>query len=248
MAHNPVSILDSLAQALPIFPFDHDPQAKVSEGAHSTLNMPPPKIAIPRDPAKRWHLLGMQDLNPNIQVPVSFAGQLATIRQHSAAPRAREAIAYAEAFLNKRYSVPEKEVNIHHSNEADIVRSANLYLIHPVLLAISAHPRYYHKVVSKSEDIQGDTRTDITLYEPRPGGASRGFLVSEYKMRQTFKGYAFDHRATINASIPSWGSQANVPNKLAEILYLVQLTLRPGTNMLWPRSELLTNSLTTAQV
>lgn len=86
--------------------------------------------------------------------------------------------------------LPEKEDNIVHNNEADVVRSAILYLIHPVAQALWACPDYFRGFSSQSEDFDFRTRTDLTFFKTaQPFNAqnsstrTRDFAVVEFKRR-----------------------------------------------------------------
>lgn len=191
----PVSIFDSLSQALPGFQNKHDPNAKVEKGSTSIQLMPPPKMAIPKKPNRRWYTFGADHINPGSRNAFSLAAQMQDVDRKD--KDAAEVLEHAEAFRNKKYFVPEREDNIFHSNEADVVRSADLYLIHPVMQALAAHPRYHRNVVSRSEDTLKESRTDMTFYQPVQGGPPRPFAVVEYKKREAFKAAGFNHEAKI---------------------------------------------------
>lgn len=220
----PVSIFDSLKQPLPSFPNNPDPNAKVEKGSTSIQLMPPPKMAIPKNPNRRWFTSGADHLDPRSQSIFALAVQMQDVdRNHR---DAAEVLEHAEAFRNKKYFIPEKEDNIFHSNEADVVRSADLYLIHPVMQALAAHPRYHRNVISRSEDTLKESRTDMTFYQTVQDSNHRPFAVVEYKKRQAFKAAGFKHEAMIppalrakvqalqaefdkNLPIPSQQSQAD---------------------------------------
>lgn len=189
----PVSIFDSLNQPLPVFFHKENPDAKVEEGSASIQMMPPPKMAISKNPNRRWHTLGADHLNPSSKKAFALAVQMQDVDQSH--KDAAEVLQHADAFRKKRYFIPEREDNIVHSNEADVVRSADLYLIHPVMQALAAHPRYHRSVMSRSEDTLKESRTDMTFYQPAQGGNHRPFAIVEYKKRQAFDAAGFNHGA-----------------------------------------------------
>ncbi|KAK7703410.1 hypothetical protein SLS64_009079 [Diaporthe eres] len=172
-----------------------DPNAKVEKGSTSIQLMPPPKMAIPKNPNHRWYTFGANHLNPGSQSAFALAVQMQGVNRND--KDGAEVFEHAEAFRNKKYFIPEREDNIFHSNEADVVRSADLYLIHPVMQALAAHPRYHRSVISRSEDTLKDSRTDMTFYIPVQSGDHRPFAVVEYKKRQAFQAAGFNHEAMI---------------------------------------------------
>lgn len=216
----PVSIRNSFAEGLPDLPLGrHDPEAEISEGAPATQNMPPPTIAFPRHEDQRWYKLGVKSLEPHSKAAMSFVGQIAAVDKN--VPGGEEALDFARAFAEDKYFVPESEENIYHANEADVVRSASLYLIHPVMEALTAYPRYHRSIATKAEDINGATRTDLTFYIPSTGtNAARPFAVAEYKKRETFQAEDFNHKNIISsATPPSWGTdKEEIAAKLAQII------------------------------
>lgn len=95
------------------------------------------------------------------------------------------------ALLNGSEYIPQQEDNIRHTNKADIVRTANLYLVHPVIQALWAHPKYNGTLVSQSEDFQHGTRTDITFMKVGLNQVHRTFFILEYKRRGMIHGSDF---------------------------------------------------------
>lgn len=86
---------------------------------------------------------------------------------------------------NKIY---KKEQSIQHRNEADVVRSATLYLIHPVSQALNAHPNVHGAFSSQCEDTSIDgVRTDIAYFKPTSGPKDRAFALVEFKRRSIIK-------------------------------------------------------------
>lgn len=118
----------------------------------------------------------------------------------------QEAVSYANHFLNNGAFLPEFEGNIAHNNEADVVRTSALYLIHPVAQALWACPDYYRTFASQSEDTAERTRTDITFYKVvRPTAANSqpqrtgDFAVVEFKRRGWIKGEDFSYETRLRA-------------------------------------------------
>ncbi|KAJ0120619.1 hypothetical protein J7T55_015349 [Diaporthe amygdali] len=72
-----------------------------------------------------------------------------------------------------------------HGNEGDIVRTAGIYLIHPICQALWANPTLQGKVMCQSEASSNGIRADITFYRtpPVPQGTSRAVAVVELKKR-----------------------------------------------------------------
>jgi hypothetical protein len=218
----PDSIQNCLTLRLPTFDTRYDPDSKVDEGALSTKTMPAPKMAIPRCDDNRWFKLGAMDLDSSIVTPASFAGQVKHMRdqankRHPNNKADLEILGFAKAFHENENFVPDKEIGITHSNEADVVRSAGLYLIHPVMQAMAAHPRYYKEILSKSEVHKGKTRTDMAFYQFDKNSEARPFAVVEYKKRESFQGDEFRHEKAIKNIVPSsW--KADLQKKYDEIL------------------------------
>lgn len=101
-------------------------------------------------------------------------------------------------FANHQELIPEREGNINHHNKADIVRTASLYLLHPVGQALWADPDYNRAFFSRVEDIATETRADIAFYRNDANGP-RAFAVVEFKRRTLVDGHDFSHNARLQA-------------------------------------------------
>lgn len=152
-------------------------------------------MAVPKNPNRRWYMFGADHIDPHSKSQFALAAQMQGVDRKD--KDGAEVLEHAEAFRNKKYFIPEREDDIFHSNEADVVRSADLYLIHPVMQALAAYPRYHRSVISQSEDTLKESRTDMTFYQTVQGGIHRPFAVVEYKKRQAFKAAGFNHEAMI---------------------------------------------------
>lgn len=130
------------------------------------------------------------------------------------------------SFLSNSQFIPETEINIRHANEADVVRTANLYLIHLVLQALSAHPSYHTLLVSQSEDTQGKTRTDLT-FQFSTLNTLRSFAVVEFKRRGAIEGHGFQHLQ--NVPVPQ---TLNQQQYFAQILMPIAAGQRPTAQQL----------------
>lgn len=160
MAAPIVSIRQSLSIPLPQYPY-HGPQGTtdLKKGSH-TETTHPPMFAITRNPNHPWFLKGQQFLNRLHPRTSQFQG-LINSGQISGAwlSRVQEAVSYSNHFSNNGAFLPKFEGNIAHNNEAGVVRTAALYLIHPVAQALWACPDYYKTFASQSEDTSQRTRT-----------------------------------------------------------------------------------------
>lgn len=163
-------------------------------------------FAIKRDPNNRWFLKGQLYLNTIRPGRVSHFEQMLSAGTISAAQRNSllMALDYATHFSNHSAYLPDKEDNIIHNNEADVVRTAILYLIHPVAQALWACPDYFRSFSSQSEDFEHQTRTGLTFFKvAQPSAAqnsparARDFAVVEFKRRGWIKGEEFSHDHTL---------------------------------------------------
>lgn len=200
-----ISIFQSLSLPLPDYPYTGpEGTSDLRKGSHTDVTHPA-LFAIRRDRSDRWFLRGQQYLNA---VQPGRAMQYQQWLNSGTAPAAQQphlqlAVNYAFGFLNNHAFLPEQEGNIAHNNEADVVRSAALYLIHPVAQALWACPDYFKGFASQSEDTELRTRTDLTFYkiEPptpqRPQIRARDFAVVEFKRRGWIKGEHFSHEDSL---------------------------------------------------
>lgn len=209
-----VSIRNSLPQPLPVYAYAGAAHVPGASGATTQATVPP-RFAVPRPAADRWVNVGRGFLAPvvtNYQVGicdgiVRARDDLVTMLQPGFQPAPTTAqrnawqasVNRANVFLGDVQKIPETEKNIQHGNEADIVRTATLYLVHPVIQALCAHPSYQDCLISKSEDTQGGTRTDVTfkkVYFNQAGQQkTRSFAILEFKRRGAIQGDDFRHQA-----------------------------------------------------
>lgn len=202
-----VSIRQSFNEKLPDFHYDPavDGTKNASQSGQHTVLTTPPKFAIKRMDTS-WSDLGQKVLDEfqlsRDQVhfmlhthDMNASGQLVPIVEDPQERRRLEMmLETADSFLNEMQFVPEREGNIRHANEADVVRSASLYLVHPVAQAFWAHPMYSASLISQSEDVKDWSRTDLTFYKSKPGHKTRDFMVLEYKRRNAIKREKFEHK------------------------------------------------------
>ncbi|KAH8742736.1 hypothetical protein F5883DRAFT_477735 [Diaporthe sp. PMI_573] len=103
-----------------------------------------------------------------------------------------------------------KEQAMQHNNEADVVRAAAMYLLHPVMAALDAGPTTNGGFILQSEDVRiantntnNTVRTDITFYRISPVGGHRAISVMEFKRRGVIRPNQFE--AAIAAGAPAGG-------------------------------------------
>lgn len=193
MAAPAVSILQSLSQGLPLYHYGGDKHTPSDGGSYTSATIPP-KVAITRDQTQRWSIKGQQYLQFQHTRVQNYQqinlGTLTSAQQ----TQVQDALAFSTRFLNNQDFIPEREGNISHKVEADVVRTAGLYLLHPVLQALWACPDYFKCFTSQAEDVKGATRTDITFYKlGGPNRPLRDFAVVEFKRRGVIDGNAFPH-------------------------------------------------------
>jgi hypothetical protein len=139
---------------------------------------------------------------PNVQngnpEPYPSASESGTIAARTDAPPmfATKAAAYAlvgnniigaaqiQTTLQNLYLAPTDQTMIHY-NEGDVVRSASVYLLNPVNVALSVHQS--NRVRCVSETSANKMRTDI-LYRriSGSGGPNRTFAILEFKRQGVF--------------------------------------------------------------
>ncbi|KAH8783261.1 hypothetical protein F5883DRAFT_538182 [Diaporthe sp. PMI_573] len=178
----PRSLLQSFNDALPTYVYNGSPH-KAPQGGTESRKTPPPNFAVRRTQANRWSAVGQVFLN--------------NLQNASTVP-------LWTAFLNE--CIYNKEQPIQHRNEADIVRTSALYLIHPVSQALNTHSVVNSTFSSQSEDSETDgVRTDMTFFkaaQPKP----RPFAVVEYKRRTVIHSAEFD--AAVRAYDPAAATAA----------------------------------------
>lgn len=235
-----VSLLNCLTQPLPDYPYTggaHTPSA----GGTTARGTLPPRFAIQRQNtgSDRWSRIGERYLRqqgyqigttPNIRTARAQYQALVSNPNVSAANRLvyQPGLDAVDSFLNNRQFVPQTEDNIRHTNEADVVRTANLYLIHPVIQALWSHPYYHAGLISQSEDSQNGTRTDITLTKVNRNQLHRSFAVVEFKRRGAIAGQSFMH----NLQMPPNTGFTNPQAYLAHIVAPVAAGQQPTAQQL----------------
>lgn len=208
-----ITILNCLSQALPDYHYPGPKHAPHPPGS-TVQKIFPPKFAIQRSQTghERWAQIGRRYVTqgnqigntPDIHTARTYANLVLQQAQQGQQPQIsipalQAGLAAADALLSGSEYVPEKEDNIRHTNEADVVRTANLYLIHPVIQALWSHPKYHRSLVSQSEDTQNGTRTDVTFMKLGPAPpvghqqVHRDFFILEFKRRGMIDGDDFEH-------------------------------------------------------
>ena len=235
-----VSLRNCLPASLPDYPYTggaHTPSA----GGTTARGTLPPRFAIRRQDtgSVRWTQIGRLYLaqqgfqlgnTPDIQ---TARAQFQSLVQNPAISPAhrllyQNSLDATNLFLNDSQYVPQTEENIRHTNEADVVRTATLYLIHPVIQALWSHPYYHAGLLSQSEDTQNGTRTDITLIKADRNQNHRSFSVVEFKRRGAIAGQGFQH----NLQMPLNAGFANLQAYLASIVTPVAPGQQPTAQQL----------------
>lgn len=199
------TILNCLPQALPAYPYDGPKHAPHPVGS-TVQKIFPPKFAIQRSQTGQdsWAQIGRRYLTQGNQIGTATDIRTARLLTNQSLPQSppqllpalQASLAAADTLLLGHEYIPEREDNIRHTNEADVVRTANLYLIHPVIQALWSHPKYHKSLVSQSEDTQHGTRTDITFMKVGPAQPAghqvhRDFFILEFKRRGMIDGRDF---------------------------------------------------------
>ncbi|KAH8745180.1 hypothetical protein F5883DRAFT_511031 [Diaporthe sp. PMI_573] len=91
-----------------------------------------------------------------------------------------------------------------HYNESDVVRTAAMYLVHPVVAALNADLHMAGRLLLQSEDILGQVRSDITFYRNDGTPDPRPIAVLEFKRRGIIRPGQF--AAAIPAVVPAPGA------------------------------------------
>ncbi|CAP71805.1 uncharacterized protein PODANS_6_7520 [Podospora anserina S mat+] len=188
----PVRISQSFANvatnALPTYPNPHG-NANATISGDSTRDTDPPYFAIASQ--NNWNNLGTNFLGNH---PAS------TTPNHQ---------------LNVE-TVSLREDAVHHGSEGDVVRSAAMYLLHPINQALSTHPNI--AITCQSEASTNRIRSDITYYR-HPNTANpnfKAFAVVEFKKRGVIT--ATEFAATIRSqTVPT---QQVVDNTVAAAMAL----------------------------
>ncbi|KAL1863059.1 hypothetical protein Daus18300_008215 [Diaporthe australafricana] len=191
----PQTILQCFATPLPTYQYNggkHTPE----QGGSTSQNTRPPKFAILRDQNDRWAHRGhawLNSLNGLVNNFIAQQQQLVAANPQQAA-NAGQTIQWARNLLQRLNNefIYNKESAILHRNEADVVRTAALYLIHPVCQALDSFYRYNNTISSQCEDFMQGLRTDISFYRTvQPAAVQRCFAVVEFKRRTLIRPDAF---------------------------------------------------------
>lgn len=96
------------------------------------------------------------------------------------------------ALLNE--NVNQREDVIRHKSEGDVVRTAALYVLHPVNQVFAAHPDTAGNVTCLAEAPSSGLRADVTYYRNpiTPAKEKRAFAVVEFKRRQLIEWTEFE--------------------------------------------------------
>jgi hypothetical protein len=186
-----VPLSASFATALPTYPNPHG-AAEASISGQSTVNADAPYFSIPAQPVhaihRDWAALGRAALAniPNINVP--------------AHPLNKEFLYFSEGAT-------------HHNSESDVVRSAAMYLIHPINQVLASTPGV--SIRCQSEATIGKVRSDITYFRgPTPQNSEfKSFAVVEFKKRGVINSAEF--RNTFKYTAPPTDDQAQKTKELA---------------------------------
>lgn len=118
----------------------------------------------------------------------------------------------ATALTNEYLS--HVELLMRHASEADVVRTAALYLLHPINQAFSAHPITAGTITCLAEMSSTGLRADITYFKSPPTpGDKRAFAVVEFKKRQLIVPQDFSRAEKCNSNM----SEAQVRQDIAQI-------------------------------
>lgn len=99
-----------------------------------------------------------------------------------------------------------KDEALHHASEADVVRTAALYVLHPINKAFNAHPYFAGTVTCRSEASlkSNGLRADVTYFKNPTGqvaGATqRAYAVIEFKKRHLIDVAQFEYAERVNSS------------------------------------------------
>lgn len=229
----PISIRESFQHALPSYPYNpvHDGAHNAGSSGQHTAATTAPKFAIPRQ-GKTWASIGKEFLDEintmteKLKVKLHEKGKDAAgnmvpiISDETQRKQLEEVVEIANSFLEGEHLVPQREGNIKQVNEADVVRCATLYLVHPVVQAFWAHPKYSKSLLSQSEHTKEWSRTDLTFYKTKQGNTNRAFLILEYKRRTVIKRAEFEHRYDMPRSWRPPGTRTQAMDKLNELILL----------------------------
>lgn len=124
--------------------------------------------------------------------PPAFAQKMLARMWNSIAEFFITGIPGAQAQQLEEEFVYRDENVIRHSSEADVVRTAALYVLHPINQALDAHPNTSGFVTCLAESSLNRLRADITYFKTPPnGGEKRAFAVVEFKKRHLIQASQF---------------------------------------------------------
>lgn len=99
------------------------------------------------------------------------------------APFAQSWAQWTSSYSVDRENVYMKEQAMLHCNESDVVRTAAMYLVHPVVTALNADLNMPGGLLLQSEDTLSQVRSDITFYRNNGTPDPRPIAVVEFKRR-----------------------------------------------------------------
>lgn len=205
----PQSLLQSFSSALPTYTYLGG-RHNAHEGGTTSKNTPPPKFAVQRPQNDRWSRRGQT--------------YLANLQNTGISPQAPGHALFSQFNSERIYN---KENAILHRNEADVVRTAALYLIHPVCQALAANPIANGTFASQCEDNSTDgVRTDITFNKATPNSVNRPFAVVEFKRRTIIK------RAEMDAALRNYDPTA--PTAAADLARILAAVPPAGRGQIHP--------------
>lgn len=126
-------------------------------------------------------------------------GKMSSNLQSVLTSHARPWLEWMGSYPAEREHLYMQERATQHRNEADVVRSAAMYLVHPVMAVLDADPITSGAIVLHAEDasvvnnnITSTVRTDITFYRYNPVGDDRPICVMEFKRRGVIRPDQFE--------------------------------------------------------
>lgn len=111
-------------------------------------------------------------------------------------------INWATSYAAEQEHLYMKEKAMRHHNESDVVRTAAMYLLHPVMGALDAVPNMNGGFMLQSENVIKSIRTDITFYRYSNTGPNRAIAVLEFKRRGVLRPDQFDNAMGTAAPAP----------------------------------------------
>lgn len=194
MAGNPRSIRACFNDALPEYKY-RGGMYTADDGGHSTNDTLPPLYAIQRSTTgkPRWVELGRQYFTTTlpqsihkVQNNLQTLANAQRITPQDLQQRMHDAQKEYDAIESE--FIHDKEGAIIHGNESDVVRTAAMYLIHPISQVLWAHADYRNAFCNQGEHTLGNkntglVRADLTFSKAAIPGSTRVFAVVEFKRR-----------------------------------------------------------------